>query len=240
MLAMNQPSDLPPPSPPSTLTRRGLITGGLAIGATVAAGDLLSSDGAVAADTRKLDSPGKALQAAQRMMFVPDEEEIIVAEDEEPTALPDGVIMFPIEVGADDYCAVLDNFGDCRGAGCSRSHEGVDIMADHRLPIVSVAAGVITKTYVDSGKTHGAGNGWTIYSADTNITWKYFHMDDFAEGLEEGDAVEQGQVIGYVGNTGTSGALSDRNYHLHFEYRPGNVARDSYSMLERAENVTFY
>jgi murein DD-endopeptidase MepM/ murein hydrolase activator NlpD len=113
-------------------------------------------------------------------------------------------------------------------------------MADHRLPIVSVAAGVITKTYVDSGKTHGAGNGWTIYSADTNITWKYFHMDDFAEGLEEGDAVEQGQVIGYVGNTGTSGALSDRNYHLHFEYRPGNVARDSYSMLERAENVTFY
>ena len=112
-------------------------------------------------------------------------------------------------------------------------------MADHLLPIRAVVTGVLTKKYVDTGKTSGAGNGWTLYEASTNVTYKFFHMDHHADGLEVGDTVEVGQIIGAVGNTGTSGTNSDTNYHLHFEYRPNNIAQNSYNLLQRDPNVTF-
>jgi len=102
-----------------------------------------------------------------------------------------------------------------------------------------VVTGVLTKKYEDTGKTYGAGNGWTLYEESTNITYKFFHMDHHTEGLEVGDTVEAGQIIGAVGNTGTSGTNSDTNYHLHFEYRPNNIPQNSYFLLERDPNVTF-
>ena len=64
-------------------------------------------------------------------------------------------------------------------------------------------------------------------------------MDHHAEGLEGGDTVEYGQIIGAVGNTGTSGTNSGTNYHLHFEYRPDNIPQNSYHLLQRDPNVTF-
>ena len=93
---------------------------------------------------------------------------------------------------------------------------------------------------MDRGLTYGAGHGWTLYDETTDVTYKYFHMGSHAEGLAEGDIVQQGSVIGTVGNTGTSGANSDSNYHLHFEYRPGNVAQDPRPLLVRHPNCTFY
>ena len=93
---------------------------------------------------------------------------------------------------------------------------------------------------MDRGLTYGAGHGWTLYDETTDVTYKYFHMGSHAEGLAEGDIVQQGSVIGTVGNTGTSGANSDSNYHLHLEYRPGNVAQDPRPQLVRHPNCTFY
>jgi len=150
----------------------------------------------------------------------------------------EGEILFPIVVGEGDSVYVSDNFGACR-SGCSRSHEGTDMMADRHLPIRATANGVLTKRYEDSGKTYGAGHGWTLVDEENDVTWKFFHMDHHATGLEVGDTVEIGQIIGAVGNTGTSGANSDSNYHLHFEYRPGNTAANSYSKLQRDPNVSF-
>ncbi len=151
----------------------------------------------------------------------------------------DGQIMFPIVVGPDDYCWVSNSFGDCRGLGCSRSHEGVDIMADRGLPVRAPVAGRLTKLYVDSGSSSGAGNGWTLLSDDGEITYKFFHLERHEDGLELDDEVEAGQIIGYVGNTGTSGVSSGTNHHLHFEYRPNNVAADSFDLLVRDPNASF-
>ncbi len=219
-------SDLTPLEPTagdrSRLSRRGVLAGGGVGIAALALGRLGSgSAGAVAGE---LNEPGAALETAVRV----------------PTtvAVGAGEILFPIVVGPDDSCFLNDNFGACR-SGCSRTHEGTDIMADHLLPIRAVVAGVLTKKYVDAGKTSGAGNGWTLFDASTNITYKFFHMDHHAEGLEVGDAVEYGQIIGAVGNTGTSGANSGTNYHLHFEYRPDNIAQRSYHLLQRDPNVSF-
>ena len=152
--------------------------------------------------------------------------------------VPDGKIMFPVD--SRDGCLVSDNFGDCRGSGCSRSHEGLDIMGPRGADLYAVVTGRLTKQYVDSGKTYGAGHGWTLEDEENNITYKYFHMQTHAEGLVVGDIVTQGDVIGTLGNTGTSGANSDSNYHLHFEYRPNNVAQDPLPLLVRPDNCTFY
>ncbi len=153
--------------------------------------------------------------------------------------VPEGQIMFPIDARPGE-CWISDNFGDCRGTNCSRSHEGLDISGNRGADLFAVVTGRLTKIYEDRGLTYGAGNGWTLYDETTDITYKYFHMGSHAEGLSVGDVVTQGTVLGTVGNTGTSGAHSDSNYHLHFEYRPGNVAQDPRPLLVRHPNCTFY
>lgn len=152
---------------------------------------------------------------------------------------PDGQIMFPIDARAGD-CWISDNFGDCRGTNCSRRHEGLDISGNRGADLLAVVTGRLTKKYEDRNLTYGAGHGWTLYDETTDITYKYFHMGSHAAGLEVGQVVQQGTVIGTVGNTGTSGAHSDSNYHLHFEYRPGNVAQDPRPLLVRHPNCTWY
>ncbi len=55
------------------------------------------------------------------------------------------------------------------------------------------------------------------------IVTRYAHLLDVEVGIEEGMVVEVGQVVGYVGNSGTPEGISDPNLenHLHFEIRVG-------------------
>ena len=55
------------------------------------------------------------------------------------------------------------------------------------------------------------------------IVTRYAHLSAIAEGVEAGQEVQQGQVIGYVGNSGTPESLynPDAEIHLHFEIRIG-------------------
>ncbi len=223
----------------SRLTRRRLL-GAMAVGAgAVGLSRLPASANSPALAT--LEEPGLALEAADRLPHpVPTTTTTTTTTTTVPIDPPgEGEILFPVIVGPDDDCYVLDNYGDCR-SGCSRLHEGVDMMADPGLPIMSVSAGVITKMYTDRGLTYGAGNGWTIYDEENDVHYRYFHLQDLAPGLEEGDEVELGQIIGSVGETGTTGnGNSSDNFHLHFEWRPGNIARNSFSVLQRTPYVDF-
>ena len=45
------------------------------------------------------------------------------------------------------------------------------------------------------------------------MAFYYAHLDRYAEGLHEGKAVRVGDVIGYVGDTGSP---EPGEYHLHF------------------------
>jgi murein DD-endopeptidase MepM/ murein hydrolase activator NlpD len=49
--------------------------------------------------------------------------------------------------------------------------------------------------------------------ADGVTVFYYAHLDRYAAGLKEGQAVQQGTVLGYVGDTGNAGK---GDYHLHF------------------------
>jgi murein DD-endopeptidase MepM/ murein hydrolase activator NlpD len=132
------------------------------------------------------------------------------------------MLRFPLDPASD--CYVLDNFGDCRD-GCSRFHEGVDIMGSKGQPVYAVADGLLKQRYTNTGT---AGWGWTLVDEDNDVTYRYFHCDEDANGLIEGDRVSEGDVIGYVGKSGTFGV---DNYHLHFEVRPGGTAIDPLPLL---------
>jgi hypothetical protein len=57
--------------------------------------------------------------------------------------------------------------------------------------------------------------GLTIYQFDPTSTYAYYyaHLERYADGLKDGDRVERGDVIGYVG---TSGNAPPDTPHLHF------------------------
>lgn len=102
---------------------------------------------------------------------------------------------------------LLDTFSDARSEG--RLHDAIDIPAPLGTPVVAAAEGEIIKL-LPSDK-----GGTTIYqlSADKKLVFYYAHLQGYAAGLAPGKVVKQGEVIGYVGDTGNAGA---GNFHLHF------------------------
>jgi murein DD-endopeptidase MepM/ murein hydrolase activator NlpD len=104
--------------------------------------------------------------------------------------------------------AELDNtFEDARGQG--RVHEAIDIMAPRGTPVLAVADGTVEKLF-DSEP-----GGLTIYQFEPSGRYAYYyaHLDRYAANLAEGQALKQGEVIGYLGSTGNA---SDDAPHLHF------------------------
>jgi murein DD-endopeptidase MepM/ murein hydrolase activator NlpD len=80
-------------------------------------------------------------------------------------------------------------------------HLGVDYAAAKGTPVYSVAAGVV----VERGYRGGGGNTITVRHA-MGFTSKYLHLSRYARGLAVGTRVEQKEVIGFVGATGTATA----------------------------------
>jgi murein DD-endopeptidase MepM/ murein hydrolase activator NlpD len=99
-----------------------------------------------------------------------------------------------------------DAFAEARGG---RAHEALDIMAPRGTPVRAVEDGRIEKLF-----TSKAG-GLTIYQFEPSgmFCYYYAHLDRYAEGLHEGQRIERGDVIGYVGTTGNAPPNAP---HLHF------------------------
>src|SRR5918996_1424663 len=117
-----------------------------------------------------------------------------------------------------------DDWHACRD-GCRRLHQGLDIFARQGTPLVAVADGVVTQ------KTSGGVGGHGVQITDKrNIEYFYAHLSRWADGLREGMRVRQGEVIGYVGNTGN--AISTPP-HLHFEYQPNGRPRPPKPHVDR-------
>ena len=92
--------------------------------------------------------------------------------------------------------------------GGMRFHTGVDIAANAGTPVRAVKSGTVTKISPNQSPYSGFGNVVIIDHGDGYQT-VYAHLSKFA--CKVGDSVQQGQVIGYVGSTGTS-----TGNHLHF------------------------
>ena len=91
--------------------------------------------------------------------------------------------------------------------GFTRMHTGVDWGAPIGTPIFSAGNGVVIK----AGWESGYGRRVEIQHANGYVT-TYNHMSNFGRGVAEGVHVAQGQIIGYLGQSGLA-----TGPHLHYE-----------------------
>lgn len=83
--------------------------------------------------------------------------------------------------------------------GTVRPHTAVDYAAPTGTPVMSIGDG----TVISKGWAGGGGN--TVKIRHNSVyTTSYMHLSKYASGLKVGQRVSQGQVIGYVGMTGTA------------------------------------
>lgn len=110
------------------------------------------------------------------------------------------------------------DFGMSRSFGFARKHLGNDLMGGLGTPIVAVEGGVVEAM---GWNRYG---GWRIgiRSFDSKRYYYYAHLQKdhpFADGLEVGDMVSAGDLIGFMGRTGYSDKENVNNIetvHLHF------------------------
>jgi len=91
--------------------------------------------------------------------------------------------------------------------GFNKMHKGTDFAAPKGTPIMASGDGVIKKA-----SWCGGGGNCVVIKHNSVYTTIYAHMSKFANGIQSGVRVKQGQVIGYVGSTGKS-----TGPHLHYE-----------------------
>lgn len=111
-----------------------------------------------------------------------------------------------------------DDFGVGRSYGFARKHLGHDMMGALGTPIVAVEGGVIEAM---GWNQYG---GWRvgIRSHDRKRYYYYAHLQKdtpFAPNLKEGDTVQAGDLIGFMGRSGYSTHENVNNIesvHLHF------------------------
>lgn len=106
-----------------------------------------------------------------------------------------------------------NTWGDARGWGGRRIHEGTDIFAGYGVPVRATSYGTIEM------KGWNKFGGWRVGIRDINNNYHYFaHLSGFAKDLQVGQIVEPGMVVGGVGSSGygppgTSGKFPP---HLHY------------------------
>ena len=162
-------------------------------------------------DVARLEVAATALKPAVRLSLLPPPP---------PPAVQSGPIMFPMNPSP--KCSLdKSSFGQDRPDG--RKHQGIDLMASLGQEIYAVDAGTLTKKTIDGNSDATlSGNAWRLQLLDGTKTYYFYaHLSKFADGLNQGDKVTKGQVIGYVGDTGDPGP---GNYHLHFEVHPNGLA----------------
>ena len=111
-----------------------------------------------------------------------------------------------------------DDFGVGRNFGFKRKHLGHDLMGGLGTPVVAVEGGTVEAM---GWNRYG---GWRIgiRSFDGKRYYYYAHLQKdkpFAPGLAEGDIVQAGDLIGFMGRTGYSDKENTNNIetvHLHF------------------------
>ena len=111
-----------------------------------------------------------------------------------------------------------DDFGVARSFGFKRKHLGHDMMGGLGTPVVAVEGGTVEAM---GWNRYG---GWRIgiRSFDSKRYYYYAHLQKdkpFAPGLQEGDIVQAGDLIGFMGRTGYSDKENVNNIetvHLHF------------------------
>jgi len=166
----------------------------------------------VAAIWIAFQTQGAAPQASADKAQGPQEAPAVSREAEMVVSVP---FVAPTSDAADPLLALpvkgirptelYDSFSDKRSGG--RRHEAIDIIADLNTPVLAARDGRIARL------ENNPRGGLSIYQLDPREQFVYYyaHLAGYAGGLEEGDSVRRGQVIGRVGQSGNA-----QTPHLHF------------------------
>ena len=133
-----------------------------------------------------------------------------------PTPLPNAQVnklknmrlnsRLPVPVKGISRSELRDTWGAARSQG--RNHEGIDIMAERGTKVYSATEGLVADL-----RNNNLG-GKVIWILGPSGSWHYYaHLDGHKRGLNVGDYVHKGDLIGYVGNTGNARATAP---HLHY------------------------
>lgn len=136
----------------------------------------------------------------------------------------DAQLAFPVE--GHGVSAILSGFGVARDGG-RRRHHGIDIFARRGTPVVATSPGIVNRVDVTS---LGGKVVWVRDPARRSNLY-FAHLD--SQYVSNGDRVEVGDTIGFVGNTGNARTTPP---HLHFGvYRSGEGPVDPLPFLETPE-----
>jgi hypothetical protein len=159
---------------------------------------------------------------------------------------PNGTQYHRITFPVDGSVRYTDDFGDCR-EGCTRHHEGNDLLGAKLMHEVAANSGTIAWAHLDNSGT--AGNMLSLHGTDGWDYW-YIHINNdtpgtddgknparwrLAPGITVGSKVKAGQFIAYMGDSGDAESTQP---HLHFElHTPNGTPIDPYTSLRLSQGL---
>lgn len=123
------------------------------------------------------------------------------------------VVCFPVP---DRNISYEDTFGEARDYGGQRIHEGTDLFGEITepgyYPVLSMTDGIVEQIgWLPLG-------GFRIgIRAHSGGYFYYAHLSEYAQDLKKGDAIDAGEILGFMGDTGygPEGTSGQFPVHLH-------------------------
>lgn len=104
-----------------------------------------------------------------------------------------------------------------------RAHRGTDYAAPTGTPVRATADGTVTWA-----ARNGSFGNLVVIEHDSRFETKYAHLNAYADSIKKGSRVRQGQIIGYVGATGSA-----TGPHLHYEFLVDGVHKDPQTIVNQ-------
>jgi len=117
---------------------------------------------------------------------------------------------------------LTDTWGAARSQG--RSHEGIDIFAERGTPIQSTTKGIVSKV-----GENNLGGRVVVVVGPGGAGHYYAHLEDYAD-IAPNDWVNQGDIIGYVGDSGNAKGTPP---HVHYGIYINGSAVNPYPLLQK-------
>lgn len=104
-----------------------------------------------------------------------------------------------------------------------RAHKGTDYAAPRGTPVRATSDGAVTWA-----ARNGSFGNLVVVKHSGGFETKYAHLNGYANGIKKGSRVRQGDVIGYVGATGSA-----TGPHLHYEFLVNGVHQNPRTILDK-------
>ena len=128
-------------------------------------------------------------------------------------------LAYPLRAPGKNH--VQSFWGDSRDAG-GRKHEGIDMFAPKRTPVVAAADGTVTRV----NENNLGGKVVWLRPHNKNYVLYYAHLDE--QLVTDGQDVKTGDTLGLVGNTGNA---KNTPPHLHFGIYASGGAIDPFPFV---------